>query len=74
VRDCFLVGLGQAVDVAQDGRACLAILEIRLASAAELAHEEQDAVPQQGSLVALDGVPTARVGTPSSHKLKPGKK
>jgi hypothetical protein len=56
-----LVGLGQTVDVAKDARALFAILEVELAAAAELAHEEQDAIPEQEALVVLDAILTARV-------------
>src|SRR5262249_58239517 len=62
VRGGPLLGLGQAVDVSQDGRALLAVLEIQLASAAEFADEQQDGVPQQEAPVVLDAVLAARVG------------
>jgi hypothetical protein len=62
VRDAVLVRLGQAVDVSQYGGVIFAVLEIELASAAEFADEQQDAVPEQEALVVLDAVLTARVG------------
>jgi hypothetical protein len=62
VRGRVLVGLGQAVDVPDDARPLLAILEIELTSAAEFADEQQDGVPQKETLVVVDAVLTARVG------------
>src|SRR5205823_958479 len=50
------------VDVPDDARRLLAVLEIELASAAEFADEQEDAVPQQEALVVLDAVLVALVG------------
>ena len=62
MRGAALVGSGQTVDVGQDANAPFAVLEIELAAAAEFAHEQEDAVPEQEALVVLDAVLTARVG------------
>jgi hypothetical protein len=55
-REVVLVRPGQAVAVAQDASARFAILEVQLASAAQLADEEQDAVPQQEATVVDEAV------------------
>ena len=62
MRDGFLVGPGQTVDVGKDTRTLFAVLEIELAAAAEFTDEQQDAIPEQEPLVVLDAVLTARVG------------
>ncbi len=67
-RKAVLLGLGQPIEVVQDGRPLFAILEVELASAAELADEEQHAVPEKEAAVVGDPLRAARV----SNLVEPG--